>query len=148
MYNEINMPTSRAPQQTVPRKRGFRLLRDERIESEKRLRLLTRLVIWLCVLLLVFIIARAFIPVPASGGLDGCLRSTGDAAILTGTVKVGDQSAATGSDGCFYFAALPAGNPTLRVELPQGVWQQPVTISPGQATSLGNLNIDLSKLQK
>jgi hypothetical protein len=50
------------------------MLRDERVGKEKRLRLLTRLVIGLCVLLVVYIIARALIPVPAPGGMDGCLR--------------------------------------------------------------------------
>ena len=41
------------------------LLRGERIGKEKRLRLLTRLIIGLCVLLLVYIIGRALIPVRA-----------------------------------------------------------------------------------
>ena len=141
------MPTLFTPKQYNPTKGVFRMRRDERIQKEQRLRMLTRLVIGLCVLLLAFIIARAIIPTPAPGGLDGCLRSTTDAP-LTGTVKVGDQAAATGPDGCFYFAALPAGSPILQVELPQGVWQQPITINPGQATSLGKLAIDLTKVTK
>jgi hypothetical protein len=42
-----------APDPFTPPKGGFHMLRDERIGKEKRLRLLTRLVIGLCVLLLV-----------------------------------------------------------------------------------------------
>ncbi len=40
------------------------------------------------------------------------------------------------------------GHLTLRVELPEGVWQQPVTIYSNQATALGNLAIDLSKVTR
>ena len=123
------------------------MLRDERIGKEKRLRLFTRLVVGLCVLLLVYIIGRALIPVPAPGGMDGCLRSL-DGAPLAATLRVGDQFTVTDPDGCFYFAAVPAGTQTLRVELPAGVWQQPVTINSNQATGLGNLIIDLSKVTR
>jgi hypothetical protein len=123
------------------------MLRNERIEKEKRLSLLTRLVIGLCVLLLVYIIGRAVIPAQAPGGMDGCLRSVAGAP-LTATLRVGNQVATTDSGGCFYFAALPVGNQTLRVELPAGVWQQPVTIYSNQATGLGNLAIDLSKVAR
>jgi hypothetical protein len=141
------MSTPPAPDPFTPPKGGFHMLRDERIGREKRLRLLTRLVIGLCVLLVVYIIGRALIPVPAPGGMDGCLNSA-DGAPLTATLRVGDQFTVAGPDGCFYFAALPAGNQTLRVELPEGVWQQPVTIYSNQATALGNLAIDLSKVTR
>jgi len=81
------MSTPPTPEPFSPPKGGFHLLRNERIDKEKRLRLLTRLVIGLCVLLLVYIIARAAMPAPAPGGLDGCLRSV-DGAPLTGAVRV------------------------------------------------------------
>jgi hypothetical protein len=131
----------------VPPKGGFHMLRNERIQKEQRLRLLTRLVIGLCVLLLVYIIGRAAIPAPAPGGLDGCLR-TADDAPLPATLRVGDQVVSSDPDGCFYFAAVPAGSLTLRAEMPAGVWQQPVTIQSGQATALGNLVIDPSEVTK
>jgi hypothetical protein len=121
--------------------------RDERIGKEKRLRLLTRLVVGLCVLLLFYIIGRALVPVPPPGGMDGCLSSL-DGAPLAATLRVGDQFTVTDPDGCFYFASLPAGTQTLRVELPAGVWQQPVTIYSNQATGLGDLAIDLSKVTR
>jgi hypothetical protein len=99
------------------------------------------------VLLLVYIIGRALIPVPAPGGMDGCLRSLAGAP-LAATLRVGNQFTVTDPDGCFYFAALPAGTQTLRVELSAGVWQQPVMIYSNQATGLGNLAIDLSKVTR
>jgi hypothetical protein len=147
MYNETSMSAPSISRQFGPPKGRFLVRPEGRIEKEQRLRRLTRLVIGLCFVLLVYIIGRAAIPAPAPGGLDGCLRST-TAAPLPGAVKVGDRATITGPDGCFYFTALPAGSTTLRVELPEGVWEQPVTISPGQATSLGNLAIDLSMVTK
>jgi hypothetical protein len=141
------MSTPPAPDPIKLPKGGFHMLRDERIGKEKRLRLFTRLVIGLCVLLLVYIIGRALIPVPPPGGMDGCLRSLAGAP-LAATLRVGDQVTATDPSGCFYFAAVPAGNQTLRVELPAGVWQQTVTIYSNQATGLGNLAIDLSKVTR
>jgi len=123
------------------------MLRSERIGKEKRMRLLTRLVIGLCVLLLVYIIGRALMPVPVPGGTDGCLRSLAGAP-LAATLRVAGQVAVTDPDGCFYFAALPVGTQSLRVELPAGVWQRTVTIYSNQATGLGNLVIDLSKVTK
>jgi len=141
------MSTPPVPDPVTLPKGGFHMRRDERIGKEKRLRLLTRLVIGLCVLLLVYIIGRALMPVPPPGGMDGCLRSPAGAP-LTATLRVGDQVAVTDPNGCFYFAALPAGTQTLRVELSAGVWQQTVTIYSNQATGLGNLAIDPSKVTR
>jgi hypothetical protein len=50
------MSTPPVPDSFTPPKGSFRMLRHGRIGKEKRLRLLTRLVMGLCVLLVVYII--------------------------------------------------------------------------------------------
>jgi hypothetical protein len=109
-------------------------------------RLLLRVITALCLCLLVAFIYRVAAPRSASGGLDGCLR-TPDGAALSASVRVNDQPGVMGVDGCFFFTSLPAGAQILVVQLPGEDWQQPVTILPGQASSLGDVVVAIQKGQ-
>jgi hypothetical protein len=116
-------------------------------QDKHRIRILfLRIMIALCLCLLAVFIYRVAAPRPASGGLDGCLR-TPDGAALTASVRVNNQPGVVGPDGCFFFASLPAGAQILVVQLPGGDWQQAVKILPGQAISLGNVVVAISKGQ-
>jgi hypothetical protein len=74
--------------------------------------------------------------VETTGGLDGCLV-TADGSAIPGRVRVGDKSVDTYADGCFFFAALPAGVHAMEVEAEDAVWTQSVTIMAGEAVMLG-----------
>ena len=109
-------------------------------------RLLLRITIALCLVLLGVFIYRLATPRPANGGLDGCLR-TPDGAALTASVRIQNQPGVVGADGCFFFASLPPGAQILIVQLPGGDWQQPVTVLPGKAISLGDVVVTTPKGQ-
>ncbi len=100
----------------------------------------------LCAMALVYLIVRLTLPAPLPGGLDGCLHAAGGAP-LTARVRIAGQSVITSADGCFFFAALPAGPQTVIVDAPgqAGQWKQTVEISAGQAVGLGDVTVVLTE---
>jgi len=100
----------------------------------------------LCVLGLGYLVVRATLPGPPAGGLDGCLRSTSGAP-LTARVRVAGQSIVTASDGCFFFASVPAGPQIVIVDATgqTGEWQRKVDIVADQAVGLGDVTVAFSE---
>ncbi len=78
------------------------------------------------------------------GGLDGCLVTPAGKPITT-QVRIGQQVAATDSDGCFFFARLAPGAHTLEVSLTPTPWRQSVTIIAAKAVGLGAVIVDPAK---
>ena len=74
----------------------------------------------------------------AFGGLDGCLVN-GQGNPVAAQVVFGDQSSQSYADGCFFFAALPAGAGELIVRQAGEEQLFPVEIVAGQALMLGDV---------
>jgi|GEM_PF-758299 len=107
----------------------------------RRLRMLTGGIVALCLLLVLYNIYQALNRPPAPGGLEGCLVNLAGGAV-SGTVRAGEQTTAAGTDGCFFFAALPPGLTPLKIETTAGSWVRPAEIRSGQAVSLGQVLLD------
>jgi len=100
-------------------------------------------------ILLLDAIALAFIMLnatgsPAVGGLEGCVQTAGGAPVSAATLTVAGSSRQTYDDGCFFFATLPAGDYELLIDTEGGTWQESVSITAGQATSLGTITFNPS----
>jgi hypothetical protein len=75
------------------------------------------------------------------GGLDGCLHKPSGEPFVA-DVRVGNQVAIMGADGCFFFPALAAGDHVVEVQQARGTWRRDVTIPPYRGVSLGIVMIN------
>ena len=76
-----------------------------------------------------------------TGGVDACILDTSGKP-YAGEVYLSGAAATTDPGGCFFFTGLQPGVHSLTVPFQNAEYRKPVRINPGEATSLGIINLD------
>jgi hypothetical protein len=109
--------------------------------KQRKMRRLMIISTALCLVLIAYNLYQVATRPPAPGGLEGCLVNLAGS-LVQARIKVGQAAMVTGEDGCFFFAALPAGAQQLQIETSAGQWARSVVILSDQAVNLGSLSLN------